>query len=50
MNSLADDFREMIAAWEKITTAAKKEFPNATDEELYQIAHSAMMFALGFNK
>lgn len=45
--TFAEDLREMMAAWDKIMTAARVQFPNATEEQLYQIAHAAMKHALG---
>ncbi len=38
--------KEMMAAWDKIMKKAKETFPRATDEELYQISHKAMLKAL----
>jgi hypothetical protein len=43
----AQALQEMMAAWNKIMTAAKTQFPKATEEELYQIAKGAMNHALG---
>ena len=45
--TFAQDIAEMMAAWNKIMTAARAQFPNATDEELFQIASAAMRHALG---
>ncbi len=45
--TFAQDLVEMMAAWEKIMTAARSQFPNATEEELFQIASAAMRHALG---
>ena len=45
--TFAQDIAEMMAAWNKIMTAARAQFPNATEEELFQIAHAAMKHALG---
>ena len=41
-----DAFKEMMAGWNKIEAAAKKQFPNATSEQLYQICKDAMNHAL----
>ena len=43
----ADMVREMMAAWATIEAAAKVAYPNATPEERYQIAKSAMNHQLG---
>lgn len=43
----AQDLQEMMIGWDKIMAAAKIEFQNSTDEELFQIAKSAMTHALG---
>ena len=45
--TLAADLAEMMAGWNKIESAAKAQFPNATKEELYEITKSAMNHALG---
>ena len=42
----AQDLQEMMTGWNTIMAAAKIEFPAATDEELFQIASSAMRHAL----
>jgi hypothetical protein len=39
--------KEMMAGWNKIMAQAKKEFPNATEEQLFKIVSSAMNHALG---
>ena len=39
---------EMMTAWNKIEGEAKKFFPNATKEELYQICKNVMNKQLGF--
>lgn len=44
--TLAQDIAEMMAAWNKIMTAARAQFPNASEEQLYQIAKGAMEYAL----
>jgi len=38
--------RELMNAWDSIVASARKRFPNATEEEIYQIASSAMKRAL----
>ncbi len=38
----ADDIKEMMAVWETIEREAKKRFPDASKEELYQICKGAM--------
>jgi hypothetical protein len=39
---------KMMEAWNKIEAQAKKQFPNASKEELYRITKSAMESALKF--
>ena len=43
----AEALKEMMDGWNKIMEAAHKQFPAATEEELYQIAKGAMNHALG---
>lgn len=43
----AEALKEMMEGWNTIMEAARQEFPNATEEELYQIAKGAMNHALG---
>lgn len=43
----AEALKEMMEAWNKIMTAAREQFPTASEEELYQIAKGAMNHALG---
>ena len=43
----AQDIAEMMAAWNKIMTAAREQFPGASEERLYEIAKGAMVHALG---
>jgi hypothetical protein len=38
----AQAIAEMLQAWNTIMTEARKQFPGATEEELYQIAKGAM--------
>lgn len=40
--------KEMMEAWNTIMEAVKKQFPNASEEELYQIAKGAMDHAIKF--
>ena len=46
-DDLAQVMSELMAGWNKIESAAKEQFPNATKEELYEITKSAMCYALG---
>lgn len=48
-NGFAADLREMMAAWATIEAAARREFPNASADELYQICRGAMDHALGLS-
>lgn len=43
----AQAIKEMLVAWNTIEAAARIQFPNASEEELYQICKSAMKHALG---
>lgn len=43
----AEFIAELMNAWNKIETAAKAQFPNATREELYKICSGAMNHAIG---
>lgn len=40
------DIQELMRGWDAIVAAAKVQFPDLTEEELYQIAKSAMAYAL----
>lgn len=40
--AISSDIAEMMRVWNKIMATAKKQFPNASSEELYQIALGAM--------
>jgi len=42
----AEALQEMMDGWNKIMAAARREFPTATEEELYHIAAGAMKHAL----
>ena len=44
--TFAADIAELMAAWNKIEAAAKAQFPNATAEEVFQIASGAMSHAI----
>jgi hypothetical protein len=44
--TFTQDLQEMMSGWNKIVAAARVQFPAASDEELYQIAKSAMNHAL----
>lgn len=44
---MANDIKEMLAAWATIESAVAVQFPDATDEERYQLTASAMRHALG---
>lgn len=47
MTDFAKDLLEMMTAWEKIVSAAAAQFPEATDEERFQIASGAFRKAIG---
>lgn len=38
---------EMMNTWDQIMKSARKLFPNATDDQLYEIAKNAMNRAVG---
>lgn len=40
--TFANDIAEMMNAWNKIQAAARKQFPNASNEEIYQITKDTM--------
>ena len=42
----AQDIAELMAAWNKIMAAARAQFQNASEEEIYQITKGAMIRAL----
>jgi hypothetical protein len=44
----AEAIAKMMEAWKKIEAQAKKQFPNASKEELYRITKSAFESALKF--
>lgn len=46
-NTAADDIREMLSAWNKIQSAARRQFPQANDEEIYRLTAGAMNHSLG---
>lgn len=41
---------EMMGVWGEIRKAAKKQFPKASEEELFQICSGAMNHALGLDR
>jgi len=43
----AEALEKMMEGWNTIMAAARQQFPNATEEELYKIAKGAMNHALG---
>jgi hypothetical protein len=42
MTPFAKDLTEMMQVWNLISETAARQFPNASAEELYQIAFGAM--------
>ena len=46
MSQFAKDLVEMMNAWNVIIDAARTQNPSATEEEICQIAHSAMKHSL----
>ena len=44
--TLAADLKEMMAAWSKIETAARREYPKCSEEEIFEICKGAMNHAL----
>jgi hypothetical protein len=47
MTDFAKHLREMMNVWAAIEDAARSRFTDATEEEIYQIASSAMSHSLG---
>lgn len=45
--TFAQDLQEMMSGWNKIMAAAREQFPDASEEKLYQIAKGAMQHTLG---
>jgi len=43
----ASVMQEMMTVWNRISSAAKDQFPSASAEELYQITKGAMNSSLG---
>ena len=41
-----DALKEMMAGWNTIEAAARKQFPNASKDELFKICSDAMKHAL----
>lgn len=48
--TVASDLAEAMAVWNRIIAAARREFPDASEERIYQIAKGAMNHALGIGK
>lgn len=46
-NEQAATLKEMIEAWNRTMAAARRQFPSATQSELYQIVKGAMDRACG---
>jgi len=46
-STAASDIGEMMAGWNKIQDAARQQFPNASEQEIYRITSGAMNHALG---
>ena len=44
--ALGNDLMEMMNAWDAITNQARTQFPNATDDQIFEIAKNAMMHAM----
>lgn len=44
--TFAQDLQEMMNGWNTILAAARREFPAASEEEIYQIAKGAMAHTL----
>jgi len=49
MTNFAASLKEMMQNWNQIVAAVRAEFPNATDDEVFEIAKSAMNRSLGIN-
>lgn len=47
MPTIAEDFSELMHGWDTIMKAAREQSPDATEEEIYEIAKGAMNHALG---
>lgn len=47
---LAQDIATLMNGWNKIEEAAKKQFPNASKDEIQKITAGAMNHALGIKK
>ena len=45
--TFTQDLKEMMSGWSAIVAAARAQFPNASKEEIYQIAKGAMQHTLG---
>jgi hypothetical protein len=47
--ALGNDLLEMMNAWNVIVDQARATFPNATEDQLFDIAKNAMMHTLRIN-
>lgn len=45
-STAAHDMQELMTAWNTIIAAARKQFPAASEEEIFKIASGAMNTAL----
>lgn len=46
----AADIEKMMRVWNRIMAKARKQFPNASEEEYFRISQRAMNYALGIKK
>lgn len=44
--ALGNDLMEMMDAWTVITDQARAQFPNASEDQIFEITKNAMMHAL----
>lgn len=47
INDAALLIKELMEGWDVIMEAARKQFPNVSEEKLYEIAKGAMNHSLG---
>lgn len=47
--TFAADLLEMMNNWDRLVAAARKSFPSATEEEVYQLAKQTMNQKLRLN-
>lgn len=47
--TFAQDWKELMDGWITIQTAARAAFPQATDQEIYEITKGAFEHALKWN-